>query len=147
VRLSHGNEQPAVQVVDLPGGNHRYADFILGVSSDAPKLTFVSPRGSVPAEAPGRLAVTVSGLTETEIREMWLHVRTAEGIWRRYPMKIERAQGAIQGVTDFPVAAIGSQSHSTFYVSAMTPVGDEYYTELASLPIRKGARAKSPTTP
>ncbi len=140
IRVSHAGDEPAVQVIDLPGGNQRFADFVLGAGAEAPRLTRISPTGPMSRDLPTILAVALSGMTESDIREMWLHVRTPEGIWRRFPMELRRASGALLGSTVFPIALIDEQGYATYYVSAMTPVGDEFFTELFGA--RRIVRAK-----
>jgi hypothetical protein len=67
---------------------------------------------------------------EGDVREIWLHVRTPEGAWRRYPMSVMKAAGGIAGVAVFPTVLFDPRGRAAWYVSALTPMGDEYFTEI-----------------
>jgi hypothetical protein len=68
-------------------------------------------------------------MTKSEVTEMWLHVRTPEGTWRRYPMETLDAPGGTVGVVVFPSALLDKSGHAPYYVSASTRAGDDYFTE------------------
>ena len=61
---------------------------------------------------------------------MWLHVRTPEGAWRRYPMEMMKATGGLVGVAVFPTDVFDGNGRTSWYVSALAPTGDEYFTEI-----------------
>ena len=61
---------------------------------------------------------------------MWLHVRTPEGAWRRYPMTVMKATGGVVGVVVFPTVLFDARGKTIWYVSALAPTGDEYFTEM-----------------
>jgi hypothetical protein len=136
-----------VQVIDLPGGNHRFADFSFGVEMDAPHFTQIAPAGPISREVPSVVAAAIRGVPESELREMWLHVRAPEGTWKRYPMTLMRAPAGIVGVAVFPTAMLDDAGGTPYYVSAMSQVGDEYFTELRNARARAAAPARTDSRP
>jgi hypothetical protein len=66
-------------------------------------------------------------------------------------MELKEAAGGVIGSTVFPAGLLDGQGRATYYVSAMTPLGDEFYTEMVVPPGRKPVRAKveppKPKTP
>ncbi len=129
VRVSYQGEMSAVQVIDLPGGNQRYATLDVGLDLDAPRLSASLPR-RVPLGSPTVLTATLDGAREGDAREMWLHVRTPEGAWRRYAMSLMKGQGGLVGVAVFPTDLFDRGGRTSWYVSALAPTGDEYFTEI-----------------
>jgi hypothetical protein len=129
VRVSYQQEDAPVQVIDLPGGNQRFATFELGVHSEFPTLLLRAP-ASIGVDEPALISATLSDVEASDVREMWLHVREPENRWRRYPMTLMNAQGSAVGAAPFPVALLGPQGRTAYYVSALTSQGDEYFTEM-----------------
>jgi len=129
VRVAHQQEEVPVQVIDLPGGNQRFATFEFGLNLEYPKLVLRAP-AQVPAEEPVLISATLTQVATGDVREMWLHVRTPENRWRRYPMTLLDAQGSAVGAAPFPAVLIGPEGTTRYYVSVLTSQGDEYFTEL-----------------
>jgi hypothetical protein len=129
VRVAYQQEEAPVQVIDLPGGNQRFATFELGARADFPTLLLRAP-ATIGVEEPALVSATLSDVEAADVREMWLHVREPENRWRRYPMTLMNAQGSAVGAAPFPVALLGAQGRTSYYVSALTGQGDEYFTEM-----------------
>jgi len=129
IRVRYRNEDGPVQVIELPGGNLRYANVQLGLSADAPRLVATLP-DRVHFDRPTVLSTSLDGVREGDVREMLLHVRTPEGAWRRYPMTLMKAPGGLVGVAVFPTVLFDARARAAWYVSASTPMGDEYFTEI-----------------
>ncbi|HVP14768.1 MAG TPA: PEGA domain-containing protein [Terriglobales bacterium] len=129
VRATYREEEAAVEVIELPGGNERFVTLEFGVVIDRPRLQAVLPE-AVPLDRPTVLSATLDRARPGDVREMWLHVRTPEGAWRRYPMNVMKAEDGVAGVTVFPVVLFDANGRTAWYVSAMTPMGDEYFTEI-----------------
>ena len=129
VRVRYRSEEAPVEVVDLPGGNQRFANLELGLDADAPRLT-ASLADDIPLDRPTVLSASLDRAREGDLREMWLHVRTPEGAWRRYPMTVMKATGGLVGVVVFPTVLFDSHGRTAWYASAATPMGDEYFTEI-----------------
>jgi len=131
IRVRGRGEDSPVQVIDLPGGNQRFATFDLGVTPDPLNLVSLVPPLAVPLDRPALFAASLENASAGEVREMWLHVRGAEGAWRRYQMAMLKAPGGVAGVAIFPVASFDPDGRSRYYMSALTQTGDEYFTEIA----------------
>jgi hypothetical protein len=129
IRVRYREEEGPVQVIELPGGNLRYATVQLGMNLDAPRLVAALPE-RIPVERPTVLSASLDGAREGDVSEMWLHVRTPEGAWRRYPMTMMKAPGGLVGVAVFPTVQFDARGRAAWYVSASTPMGDEYFTEM-----------------
>ena len=131
-RVEYRGERTAVQVIDLPGGNQRFASFELGLNVDLPTLEAGSLPATVPLGRPTVASASLDGVTPADVKEMWLNVRAPEGTWRRYQMVMLKAPDGIIGVAVFPVALFDSRGNSRYYMSASTQTGDEYFTEIIS---------------
>jgi hypothetical protein len=138
VRLSYKGQEAPIQVIDLPGGNQRFAVFEMGLDNDAPKLTVDLP-ARIPRDRPSIVSASVVGVAPAEVREMWLHVQMPEGAWRRYAMTMLKATGGAAGVVTFPTAAFDSHGRARYYVSAQTGQGDETFTELRTIQLEAPA--------
>jgi hypothetical protein len=129
VCVSYRGEDSPVHVVDLPGGNRRYATLDIGLSLDQPRLSASLP-ARVPRAGATVLSASLERAREGDVREMWLHARTPEGAWRRYPMSVISAPGGLVGVVVFPTDLFDAGGRTSWYVSALAPTGDEYFTEI-----------------
>jgi hypothetical protein len=129
ILVRYRNEAGPVQVIELPGGNLRYATIELGLDVEAPRLSAALPGPILPGR-PTVLSAMLDGAHEGDLREMWLHVQTPEGAWRRYPMNVMKAAGGLVGVAVFPSVLFDGRGRTAWYVSALTPMGDEYFTEI-----------------
>ena len=55
---------------------------------------------------------------------------TPDGLWARYPMTISPGgRGAVLAVS-FPTSSFSGEDHATWYLSAATKQGDDFFTEL-----------------
>ncbi len=131
VRAELHGEASAVQVIDLPGGNQRYARFTFGRGVPAPRLTFISDGAHRPDGAPRTITMVVEGLPAREVREFWLHVGTPDGAWKRYPITIVTAGGQLAGSIGFPAPPLGDGDEVRYYASALCVTGDEYFSDIA----------------
>ena len=78
------------------------------------------------------VTVALDGVRVSDIHEMWLHVRGADGPWRRYALDIMRTPTGAVGVTVFPLGVFDGQTSTLYYLSALTSTGDEYFTEITT---------------
>ncbi|NOT33655.1 MAG: PEGA domain-containing protein, partial [Candidatus Eisenbacteria bacterium] len=131
VRVRYQATEPPIQVIDLPGGNQRFAMFEFGTGGESPRLEVQAPN-RFPANGTGAVTVSIDGLPPREVREMWLHVRGSDGTWRRYEMSRVENPLAAGAVAPFPVSEFEDGGETLWYVSAITRQGDEYFTEIAS---------------
>ena len=132
VRVSARGESAPVQVIDLPGGNQRFATFELGLGAGGPQLVPAQVASHVAADRPTLVSAALDGVRVSDIHEMWLHVRGADGPWRRYALDIMRTPTGAVGVTVFPLGVFDGQTSTLYYLSALTSTGDEYFTEITT---------------
>jgi hypothetical protein len=132
VRVEFGDDQPPVQMIDLPGGNQRFATFEMGTGEDHPVVRLDAP-ARIEADRPAVISATLTEVLPRELREMWLHVQGPDGTWSRYPMSRLEGQLSPVGAVAFPVSQLGPGGRASWYVSAVTTQGDEYFTELQSM--------------
>ena len=119
-----------IQVIDLPGGNKRFATFQFGLDSDLPPLKLEAGTQKLLAKDPAVVSASLDGLEADDLREAWLHVLTPDGLWSRFPMTINAGdRGAVLTVS-FPVSQFGGEAKATWYLSAATKQGDEFFTEV-----------------
>jgi len=140
IRVEHMGESAPVQVIDLPGGNQRFASFTLRPGADFPVLQAIDPPAEIPLDAPTVVSMGLEGVSSTEVREMWLHVQTPDGPYRRYQMAWLKSPGGVVGVAVFPTTMFDADGRVRFYASASTQGGDEYFSEVR-VASRPGAQA------
>jgi hypothetical protein len=135
IRMAFRGQEAPIQVIDLPGGNQRFASFEFGPTADREptRLVVSDPNPKISRERPTMITVALLEAQAGEVREMWLHVRTPENTWRRYQMTLLNAQGTLTGVAPFPIPMLDAQGRGRYYVSALTAQGDEYFTEIESV--------------
>ncbi|MBI1799693.1 MAG: PEGA domain-containing protein [Candidatus Eisenbacteria bacterium] len=131
VRVVLRGESSAVEVIDLPGGNQRFANLQLGLLSDRQKLVPVGIAERISPEHPAVVSAALDGLHVSDVREMWLHVEDADGAWRRYALDVMKSPAGVVGVIVFPTGVFDAQGRTRYYLSALTTTGDEYFTEMA----------------
>ena len=119
-----------IQVLDLPGGNKRFATFQFGLDSDLPPLKLEGPMQKLLSKNPAVVSASLDGLEADDLREAWLHLLTPDGLWSRFPMTISPGdRGALLNVS-FPVSEFNGEQKATWYLSAATKQGDDFFTEM-----------------
>ena len=129
LRAEYRGEPSAVQVIDLPGGNQRFATFSFGTGEDQPWPVQQSPAGYVTADVSTPVSVSISGAVVSDIREAWLHVRAQDGTWRRYPMTLLPGEAGVVAVVVFPATLLDVHGNALYYVSALGSTGEAYFPE------------------
>jgi hypothetical protein len=132
-----------VQVIDLPGGNQRFANFQLTQDSDYPEMRPIAPPSVIPLDRPTVISAALDRVQSIDIREMWLHVRIPDGPWRRYQMAMLKVTGGVVGVAVYPTTLFDEDGTSQYYISAASQLGDEYFSELLSVSTPEASRKKS----
>ena len=130
VRVEYQGETAPVQVIDLPGGNQRFATFEFGLDVERGQLLALAPPARIPLDRPTVISAALQGVSPAEVREMWLHLRTPDGSWRRYQMTLLKATGGVVGTAVYPPTMFDEHGRARWYVSASTQTGDEYFTEI-----------------
>jgi hypothetical protein len=152
LKLTWRDEIAPVQVIDLPGGNQRFASFTFGLDSPAPQVVLLGGVHPASADEQVVLSATLTTLQVGDVREAWLHVSTPEGVWRRYAMTVMRGARGPVLVSVFPSASLAG-GIARWYVSASTMQGDEYFSEMQSASVagagapRPRRRVAPPATP
>ncbi|MFM7232249.1 MAG: PEGA domain-containing protein [bacterium] len=123
-------ETAPVQVIDLPGGNRRFATFQFGLDSDLPRLRLMGRYATLPAGKVTTITAALDGLEVRDLREAFLHVRGPEGLWRRIPMTVTAGAGGVMLATVFPAELLDPKTRTVWYLSAATRQGDEFHTEM-----------------
>ena len=142
VRIAYQGQSSPVQVIDLPGGNQRFASFDLDDTVERPQLALL-PLGRIDPNRPTLISAALQGLSAGDVREMWLHVSTPEGQWRSYPMNVLKAPGGAAGTVEFPATQLDARGRARYYVSVSTRSGDEFFTEIQNAQSLPGANAAS----
>lgn len=130
VRIESRGEESSVQVIDLPGGNQRFANFELGLGIERPNVTVLGVPLHVRPDEPTMVSASVAGVHTSETRDMWLNVRQPDGTWRRTPMVMMNAAGGVVGTAVLTSSQLDAQGRTLFYVSASSPQGDDYFSEI-----------------
>lgn len=130
LRVLFSGETAPVQVIDLPGGNRRFASFQFGLDSDLPPLRLKGSFATISANRPTVITAELEGLDVRDLRDAWLHVRSSEGLWRRYQMALRNGGDGAELSVAFPNMVFDPQGRVTWYLSASTPQGDEFFTEI-----------------
>ena len=119
-----------IQVIDLPGGNRRFAMFQFGLDSDLPPLKLQGSSANLLGRKPAVISASLDGLEADDLREAWLHLRTPEGLWTRYEMTIEAGERGAVLTVNFPVSLFNGEERAYWYLSAATKQGDEFFTDM-----------------
>ena len=138
VKVVYGQDAAAVQVIDLPGGNQRFAAFQLGGSGPDLRLTPASVVTKVLPDQPALVSAGMDGVNVSDVREMWLHVRGPDDNWRRYQLNVMKTPSGVVGVTTFPLGVFDDNGLTKYYLSALLITGDEYFTEITSARLVNG---------
>jgi hypothetical protein len=119
-----------IQVLDLPGGNKRFATFQFGLDSDLPPLKLDGSMAKLLSKSPAVISASLDGLEADDLREAWLHLLTPDGLWSRFPVTISAGDhGALLNVS-FPVSEFNGEQKAIWYLSAATKQGDDFFTEM-----------------
>ena len=128
VRGVLGGEQSPIQVIDLPGGNQRFASLRFGALSPAPQLALTVEH----SRPNGKLAVrgTLRGVKALELSSMWVFVQRADGRWSRLALETSPSPEGAVGVGELQGKASGMAPR--MYLSALRVTGEEYFTEIGA---------------
>src|SRR4029077_14435862 len=121
------------------GGNQRFANFDFGQNLERAALVAIAPPTRITIDRAAVISAALDGVSETEVREMWLHVETPDGTWRRYQMDLLKATGGVVGVAVYPPTMFDAQNHGRWYASALTNTGDVYLTEIQAVELDTSA--------
>ncbi len=141
LRLTWRGETAPVQVIELPGGNQRFASFAFGLATPSPQIVLLAGVHPAARQQNAVVSAGLQGLQPADVREAWLHTRMPEGLWRRYPMTVVPGTTGPVVVAVFPSPAFDTQGQSRWYVSVTTQQGDEYFSDMQTASIGAAAAA------
>jgi len=104
----------------------------VGGDSENPSFK-VAPFGRITAGTPTVISATLEGVSAGDVRDMWLHVSTPEGQWRRFAMNVVHAPGGVVGTALFPAAQLDTRGRARLYASLSTRSGEELFTDIQSV--------------
>ncbi len=130
LRVTYDDERAPIQVLDLPGGNERFATFAFGIDSDLPTLRLQGDVSRLSASKPGTVSAALEGMAVRDVREAHLHVKGADGLWRRLDMTVAADARGVVVSAPFPTTLLRGQSRTPWYVSVSSAQGDEFFTEI-----------------
>ena len=130
LRVTYDDERAPVQVIDLPGGNERFATFAFGIENDLPPLRLQGDYSRLTAAKPTNVSATLEGMALRDVREAHLHVKGADGLWRRLDMALAADARGVTVSAAFPVSLLRGQARTPWYLSVSSVQGDEFFTEI-----------------
>jgi hypothetical protein len=130
LRVTYDDERAPVQVIDLPGGNERFATFAFGLENDLPVLRLQGDVSRLSAAKPTTVSATLEGMAVRDVREAHLHVKGADGLWRRLDLTAKADARGVVVSAPFPVTLLRGQSRTPWYMSVSSTQGDEFFTEI-----------------
>jgi hypothetical protein len=119
-----------IQVIDLPGGNKRFATFQFGLDTDLPPLKLQGSYQNLLGKPGATVLATLDGLESDDVREAWLHLCTPDGLWSRYSMTISAGDRGTELRVAFPGSVFKADEKATWYLSAATKQGDDFFTDM-----------------
>jgi hypothetical protein len=135
VRVAYRGQEAPIQVIDLPGGNQRFAVFEFGLDTEVPKIGVdLPPR--IGHDRSTVVSAAIQGIAPGDVHAMWLHVWMGDS-WRAYEMTMLKSPSGLTGVTLFPQQAFDANGRTRWYVSANYGQGDEVFTELKLIQLDK----------
>jgi hypothetical protein len=149
LRVKYRGETAPIQVIELPGGNQRFASFNFGLDLVSPSLTLLGTTRTFTRGQPGVVSATLEGMSADDVNEAWLHVRTPDGVWRRYELTVLRGAGNPVVTSVFPESVFDRQGETLWYLSVASRQGDETFSEIqkSSLVTPGGKPASSRPSP
>jgi hypothetical protein len=135
VRIPRGDGAPSVHLIDVQAGGRYYATAEFGRPAD-PLVAFDVP-DRISRARPLTLAVRLAADLPLPVRQVLLFVKGADGTFARVPAELVVNNGRTVGNVAFPAAALASPTAKTitYYVEIETREGEEYYSELRTVPL------------
>ncbi|MEP7028793.1 MAG: PEGA domain-containing protein [Candidatus Eisenbacteria bacterium] len=134
VRIARAAGAPSIHLIDVQPGGRFFASAEFGRPAD-PMVAF-DPPARVSRSAPPRLAIRLAADLPLPVRQASVFLRTDGGAFVRLPVAWTAGSGSGQGVFDFPVDRLGAAKSVTYYVELETREGEEYFSELHTIPVQ-----------
>ena len=126
IRIARDAGAPSIHLIDVQAGGRFFASAEFGRPAD-PLVAFEAPTHATTAPIVVRLAADMP----LPIRQSWLHLRPLGGDWVRLPIAWQGSQGTFR----FPLDRMPSAKSLSYYVEIETREGEEYFSELRTIPI------------
>lgn len=133
IRIARASGAPSIHMIDVQAGGRFYASAGFGRPAD-PMVVFDSPP-KLSRSAPPAITVRLVADLPLPIRQAALHVRPQGGTFVRIAIPWTTADGRGQGTFVFPLDRLGDARALTYYVEVETREGEEYFSELRTIPI------------
>jgi len=129
IRLARDAGAPSIHLIDVQAGGRFFASAEFGRPAD-PQVAF-EPPARLSRAAPGAIAVRLAADLPLPIRQASLHLKPAGGDWARLPIAWTNGSGSFT----FPLERMPAAKAVSFYVEIETREGEEYFSEVRTLPI------------
>ena len=133
IKIARGAFTPSIHLLDVQAGGRFYASAVFGRPAD-PLVAF-EPPPRLSRGAPATLSVRLDADLPLPVRQAALHFRAGSGPFARIPIVWTVVAGHGQGTVAFPVESLGAATTATYYVEIETREGEEYFSELHTVPI------------
>ena len=133
IRIAHQGGAPSIHLIDVQAGGRFFASAEFGRPAD-PLVAF-DPPAKLARAAPPTITVRLAADLPLPIRQASLYLRPDGGAFARLPIAWTTANGRNQGSFTFPLERLGSARTVSYYVEIETREGEEYYSELRTIPI------------
>ena len=129
IKLARDAGAPSIHLIDVQAGGRFFASAEFGRPAD-PQVAFDAPV-RVSRAAPMTIPVRLAADLPLPIRQASLHVKAAGGEWARLPIAWTNGSGTFA----FPLERMPAAKALSFYVEIETREGEEYFSEVRTLPI------------
>ena len=133
IRIARAEGAPSIHLIDVQAGGRFYASAEFGRPAD-PMVTFDAPT-KLSRAAPPTLTIRLDADLPLPVRQASFHLRPEGGAFARLPVAWTNGAGRAQGSIVIPVDHLGTAHTLTYYVEIETREGEEYFSELHTIPI------------
>ena len=130
IKIARESGANSIHLIDVQAGGRFFASAEFGRPAD-PQVAFDAPVRLSRAASSQPIAVRLAADLPLPIRQASLHLKPAGGDWARLP--ITWTNGA--GTFSFPLERMPAAKALSFYVEIETREGEEYFSEVRTLPI------------
>jgi hypothetical protein len=131
IKVARAAGSPSIHLIDVQPGGRFFASAEFGRPAD-PLVAFEPPVRFSRATPPA-ISVRLAADLPLPIRQAAVHLKPAGGSWTRLPIAWNAAAG--KGSFAFPLDRMPGASALSYYVEIETREGEEYFSELHTLPI------------
>jgi hypothetical protein len=133
IKIARDGRAPSIHLIDVQAGGRFFATAGFGRPAD-PVVAF-EPPARISRAAPPTIALRLEADLPLPVRQAALHVRAPGGTYARFPIAWNAAGGRGQGSFTFPLDRLGNAKALSYYVEIETREGEEYFSEVHTIPI------------